>query len=173
MPSRKLMLVIGGLLMAAFSAAQNTTSGPSGYSPGLDVTALDKRADPCVDFYQFACGGWLQSNPIPADQAAWGVDSKLQEQNRLILRQILEAASRPDRKRSAIDQKIGDYYAACMDESAIEAAGSKPLQKDLEQIADLKSVGELQRLVDRRRAVQRGLGERRKRRPQRGRAQAA
>jgi putative endopeptidase len=134
-----LILSVVLLLWVPFAVGQ----GSMQYSPGLDLTSLDRSADPCVDFFQFACGSWLKNNPIPPDQARWGVDSKLQEQNQMILRQILEDASRPDPKRTAVQQKIGDYYASCMDEPAIEAAGTKPLRGDLEQIAKLKSVRDL------------------------------
>ncbi|MBZ5705224.1 MAG: M13 family metallopeptidase [Acidobacteriia bacterium] len=120
-----------------------SAQGTIEYAPGLDLNSLDRSADPCVDFFQFACGSWLKNNPIPPDQSSWGVDSKLQEQNQMILRQILEDASRPGPKLTAVQQKIGDYYASCMDEPAIEAAGTKPLRGDLERIAKLKSVHDL------------------------------
>lgn len=132
---RSILLLLG----VPFAVGQNSMQ----YSPGFDLTSLDRSADPCVDFFQFACGSWLKNNPIPPDQARWGVDSKLQEQNQMILRQILEDASRPDPKRSAVQQKIGDYYASCMDEPAIEAAGTKPIRSDMEHIAELKSVHDL------------------------------
>jgi endothelin-converting enzyme/putative endopeptidase len=105
----------------------------------LDPSSMDKSVDPCVDFYAYSCGGWMKSNPIPADQAARSVYSKLQEQNRRNVRQILEVAAVPDAKRSVIDQKIGDYYASCMDEKAIEAAGLEPLRANLRSIDDIAS----------------------------------
>src|SRR5579862_2303378 len=113
------------------------------YTPGLDDASLDRTADPCVDFYQFACGGWMKNNPIPGDQTSWSVGTKLQDENRTLLRQILENAAKPDPKRSATDQRIGDYYAACMDEKLVEDAGAKPLQPDLERIAKMKSVRDI------------------------------
>jgi endothelin-converting enzyme/putative endopeptidase len=131
------------LLCVTFAVGQDSGQAATEYSPGLDVNSLDRGVDPCVDFYQFACGNWLKRNPIPPDQASWGVDSKLQEQNQLVLRQILDDAARPNPGRTAVQQKIGDYYASCMDESAIEAAGTRPIQSDLEGIAKLKSVRDL------------------------------
>src|SRR5215467_14240772 len=113
------------------------------YTPALDVNALDRSADPCVDFYQFSCGGWIKNNPLPADQSTWSVYGKLQEQNQFILQQVLENASRESATRGPVQQKIGDYYAACMDDSAIQAAGIKPLQMDLHRIAELRSIREL------------------------------
>jgi putative endopeptidase len=126
------------LLVSVFTLAQSPQ-----YAPGMDVTYMDKTVDPCVDFYQYACGGWVKNNPIPADQSAWGVDSKLQEENRIILRQVLERAAVADPRRNASDQKIGDFYSSCMDESAIEAAGLTPLKADLKRIAELKSKADL------------------------------
>src|SRR5216684_4169296 len=87
-------------------------------NPGVDVSAIDRSADPCVDFYQFSCGSWLKNNPIPADQAAWGRFNELAERNRAILHDILENAAKPGR-RTPNQQKIGDYYLACMNETAI------------------------------------------------------
>ncbi|MBZ5647276.1 MAG: M13 family metallopeptidase [Acidobacteriia bacterium] len=113
------------------------------YTPGLDVSAMDKTVDPCVDFYTYSCGGWMKNNPIPPDQYNWSAYSKLQDENRLILRDILEKASIPDAKRSSVQQKIGDYYASCMDEKAIESSGAKPLEAELKTIAGLRSKDQL------------------------------
>jgi endothelin-converting enzyme/putative endopeptidase len=100
----------------------------------VDPSAMDRSVDPCADFYTYSCGGWMKANPIPADQASWSVYSRLQEQNRANVRQILEAAAAPDARRDAVTQKIGDYYASCMDEPAIESAGLAPLKGGLQRI---------------------------------------
>jgi len=105
----------------------------------VDPASMDRAVDPCVDFYSYSCGGWMKNNPIPADQAAWSVYSKLQEQNRVNVRQILEAAAAGGVGRSAVDQKIGDYYASCMDEKAIEGAGLEPLRANLKRIDGIAS----------------------------------
>src|SRR5262245_60745239 len=111
---------------------------------GLDLNGLDRRVDPCTDFYQFACGGWIAGNPIPADQARWGTFDALQERNHETLRGILEAAAaKPDPST----QKIGDYYASCMDERTIEQKGVTPLQPTLKSIAALKTTAELPALL--------------------------
>ena len=117
--------------------------------PSLDLTALDRSAPPCDDFYQFACGGWLAKNPVPPDRARWGRFDELIERNRLVLRDILEKVAKPDPKRAAIDQKIGDYYASCMDEAAIEAKGLAPLKPELDRIAALKAKDEIGPVVGR------------------------
>lgn len=108
----------------------------------FDVTAIDKSVDPCNDFFQYACGNWLAKNPIPADQSAWGRFNELNERNQRTLRDILETASaKPN--RSALEQKIGDYFQSCMDEKAIEGHGIEPLQPMLKRIAALRNKNEL------------------------------
>jgi endothelin-converting enzyme/putative endopeptidase len=101
---------------------------------GFDAGALDKNADPCVNFYQYACGGWLAANPVPGDQSRWGRFDALQERNRTILQGILEAASANKPTRTVIEQKIGDYYASCMDTKLIDQKGLAPIQPDLDRI---------------------------------------
>ena len=109
----------------------------------FDINMIDKSANPCEDFYQYACGTWIKNNPIPADQARWGRFTELAERNREVLHEILEGASRPDPARDSIAQKVGDYYAACMDVAGIDAKGWAPLQPDLNRIRDLKDKGQL------------------------------
>ncbi len=144
-------------LFFAVSSAQQTPASGSvpgtllveptlPYTPSLDVTAMDRSADPCVDFYAYSCGGWQKKNPIPPDQVSWSVYGKLYEDNLVYLRGILEQASTA-KDRDAVSQKIGDYYAACMDEQAVEKLGAKPLQPDLDQIEALKSTREVAPLV--------------------------
>lgn len=109
----------------------------------FDPNLIDQSLNPCEDFYKYACNKWLTANPIPADQVYWDTGSSLQLWNENVLRETLEASSKNDPARSAVQQKIGDYWAACMDESGIEAAGLKPLQPELDRIAALKSKKEI------------------------------
>jgi endothelin-converting enzyme/putative endopeptidase len=113
----------------------------------LDVSAMDPTVDPCVDFYTYSCGGWMKKNPIPPDQSSWSTYRKLEDEDLAQLRAILEEAAKANAARGSVDQKIGDYYASCMDEAAIDKLGAKPLAPELERIARLKSKQELAEYV--------------------------
>ena len=104
------------------------------YRPSLDLTSLDGSVDPCVDFYKFACGGWMKQNPIPADQAAWDVYAKLANDNQQFLWGILEADAKAG-QRTAVQQKVGDYFESCMNTAAIDAKGNGPIWTMLQTIA--------------------------------------
>jgi putative endopeptidase len=119
------------------------------YTPSLDTSAMDRSVDPCVDFYTFSCGKWLDSNPIPADRSAWSVYAKTANGNQRFLWGMLEEAGRPVPGRDANTQKIGDYFASCMDEATIEKAGIAPLKSDLAAIDGLKSKADLAALLGR------------------------
>jgi putative endopeptidase len=126
-------LVVACLL--SFAHAQTTAQ----HQPVLDVTSMDRSVDPCVDFFVYSCGGWIKNNPIPPDQSSWDTYSKMEDQNLVQLRGILEEASAPDPNRNAVTQKIGDYYPSCTDEKAIEAKGTEPLKPALDRIENMKS----------------------------------
>lgn len=117
------------------------------YTPSLDLNSMDKAADPCEDFYQYSCGGWMKNNPIPADQASWSVYGKLHEDNQRFLWGILDDLSKKTSGRSANQQKIGDMFGSCMDEASVEKAGAAPLKPQLSAIAALKNKKELAALL--------------------------
>ncbi len=132
-------LALASLLTAA--AAQTPTQQPlqaMPYSPSLDLTNLDRSVDPCVDFYKFSCGGWQKNNPIPADQSSWSVYGKLANENQQFLWGILQDAAAA-KDRNPIQQKIGDYFASCMDLDAIDKAGLTPAEPAFTLIKNLNT----------------------------------
>src|SRR5712692_3694536 len=138
------------LLCAVLSFAQpSPATKPAGTEPsaGFSIENIDKTTDPCVDFYQYACGTWLKNTEIPADQTEWVSFTELYERNLVTLREILEKASGGDAGRSAIDQKIGDFYGACVDEKAADAKGAAPLQPYLDRVAASKDKAALMEAI--------------------------
>jgi endothelin-converting enzyme/putative endopeptidase len=127
------------LLIALLIAAQPLQQLP--YTPSLDLSAMDKLANPCTDFYQYTCGGWMKNNPIPGDQSSWSVYGKLADENQQFLWGILEDAAKNG------PQKIGDFFASCMDEPSIEKLGASPLKPELAKIDALTSKGGLVTLL--------------------------
>jgi endothelin-converting enzyme/putative endopeptidase len=137
------------LLLAAPLLAQTTPLTQLPYTPSLDVPSMDKSVEPCVDFYQYACGGWMKNNPIPPDQASWSVYGKVADENARFLWGVLEEDAKPGADRTPVQQKIGDYFHACMDTAAIESLGAAPLKPLLGEIDALKSKGQLARFLGR------------------------
>jgi putative endopeptidase len=113
---------------------------------GLDISAIDKTADPCADFYQFACGNWIKDNPLPDDQVRWVRSfSMLQERNLYQLWQLLDAAAK---KAATPPQKqYGDYFAACMNVSLLESKGLQPLEPALKRISELQDAKDVAALI--------------------------
>jgi putative endopeptidase len=148
-PVIKLLRVVAVALAVVFAVSACPAQQPAPqplqampYSPSLDPTSLDKTVDPCVNFYQYACGGWQKLNPIPADQAGWDVYAKLANENQQFLWGILAADAKAT-GRTPIQQKVGDYFAACMNTAAIDADGDKPIRPALARIDALTTRPEL------------------------------
>ena len=127
--------------------APNTTKDAMPRLEHFSPDQIDKAVNPCDDFFQYACGKWIKNNPIPPDQPAWGTFNSLAIWNLAALRNTLEEASKPIPNRSPVEQKAGDYYAACMDEATINKAGLMPLKPVLDQIAGLKTKAQLPQLI--------------------------
>jgi endothelin-converting enzyme/putative endopeptidase len=134
------------LLAPIFCLAQSASKPAAGFS--LDT--IDKTIDPCVDFFQYACGNWIKNSEIPADRASWQSFSELNESNLHIEKEILEKAATGGGSRGGVDQRIGDLYGSCMDEKAADAKGIAPIKPDLERVAAVKDkaalIDELARL---------------------------
>jgi putative endopeptidase len=143
----RIALVLILVLAAATANAQSASTASTVHPPVLDVTSIDSSVDPCTDFFAYSCGGWLKKNPIPPDKTSWSAAWKLQDDNKVLLRGILEEASEGGASRDSVKQKIGDYYAACMDEKIVEAAGANPLQAVLERISGMHSKRDMARVA--------------------------
>src|SRR5947208_16178918 len=137
--TNSIKVFIAATLLMAFSV-----TATFGQAAHFDVAGMDTKTAACADFYQYANGGWLAANPIPAAYSAWGVANILNEKTRDTLHEILEAAAKNTAaKKGSNEQKVGDYYASCMDEAKIEAEDLKPLESELaliDKISDQKSL---------------------------------
>ncbi|MCX6827272.1 MAG: M13 family metallopeptidase N-terminal domain-containing protein, partial [candidate division Zixibacteria bacterium] len=114
----------------------------------IDPKNFDTTVSPCQNFYQFANGNWLKNNPIPAAYPYWGTAYELIQRNSDLLKEILESsAANTNAPRGTNLQKIGDFYAIAMDTIKIENDGMAPLKKDLDRIAAITTIQDLQRVI--------------------------
>ena len=136
------------VLVSAVLCASTAVPGTLGAEPkvGFDVSAIETRVDPCVDFYAYACGGWKARNPLPADRARYSRFEELQERNLLVVRDILEKAA-PRAGRSALEQRIGDFYGACMDEAHADEVGLAPVAADIAAVEKMAKTRDLPALL--------------------------
>ena len=135
------------LLAFAIAATLSSSVGAFTNERGLDKRNFDTSVSPCADFYQYANGGWMKSNPIPAAYSTWGISNEMRDRNLELLKQILEETAREKAAPGSNAQKIGDFYASAMDEAAIEKAGYDPIRKDLAKIDAAKSTADIVKLV--------------------------
>jgi putative endopeptidase len=123
----------------------NLATNAAGDQPswGFSLSNLDRTCKPCENFYEFAMGSWMKANPIPAEYSNWGTFTQLRDNNLTAMHTVLEAAAKAHAPTGSNEQKIGDFYSSCMDTTAIEAAGLKPISGELnsiEAIDDRKSL---------------------------------
>ena len=123
-------------LLSAMAVGQNVRSS------GVDLSAMDRTVNPCQDFYKFACGNWMKQNPIPPQYAVWGRFQELNDRNLEVLHQILEDSAQ-HQDRSPLDQKIGAFYASCIDDAAADKKGDEPIMPEVERIRAMKDKSDL------------------------------
>jgi putative endopeptidase len=151
--SAAIALVTAGAWSVGFAQQSKTAAPPDKASlvyepiPGFDKSSIDTSVDPCNDFYKFACGKFVANHPIPADQPSVDQFYALYNVNTQSLNGILDKAAAGGAGRSADEQKIGDYYKSCMDESAIETKGLAPIDPFLKEIDAITSKRELPALI--------------------------
>jgi putative endopeptidase len=161
-PMRPIHLAAVLLLSTATALAQSTLTELNALADGagdaavptepkaprsLDVSLIDRTANPCTDFYQYACGNWIKNNPIPADQVRWGTFNELSERNMYTEYKELSAAAKPGPSRTELEAKFGDFFGACMDKTLADEKGIQPLDPVLQAIDGLGSKGELASLL--------------------------
>jgi putative endopeptidase len=136
---KRKLLAGAGISFFVLSAAAFGQNGPSS---GVDLGAMDRTVNPCQDFFKFACGNWMKQNPIPPQYAVWGRFQELADRNLEVLHQILEDSAQ-HQDRSPLDQKIGAFYASCMDEAAADKKRDQPILPEIDRIRALKDKSEL------------------------------
>src|SRR5215472_6113877 len=144
------LLVAAVVALSSVAVAQRNHAAASAASPaettvhGIDPANMDPSASACQNFYGYADGGWLKRNPIPPEYASWGTFNELGDRNREAQHKILERLAKEKGTPGSEAQKLGDFYASCMDETAIEAAGAKPLEPQLARIEKVATLADLE-----------------------------
>jgi putative endopeptidase len=139
-----LIVLAGAGLFAAHGTVKAAGDAPSW---GFSLSNLDRTCKPCDNFYEFAMGSWMKANPIPAEYSSWGTFQQLRDNNLTAMRAVLEAAEKANAPAGSNEQKIGDFYATCMDTTAIEAAGLHPIAEELKAIEAISDRTSLENTV--------------------------
>ncbi len=144
----RMRLLLAVFLLSFTLASFSQTASPAS-SPRFSIDNIDKSVDPCVDFYQYACGNWMKVTEIPADRARWNGFNELSDSNLEVEHTILEKAAVDGPGRDATEQKIGDYYSSCMDEKTADAKGVEPLRPELNRVSAAKDKAALIEIIAR------------------------
>ncbi|HTY84104.1 MAG TPA: M13 family metallopeptidase [Silvibacterium sp.] len=149
MKSRAWILALAIAVAAPLLRAQSNAPAESkpALLPGLDKQLIDTAADPCTNFFKYACGNFPKLYPIPSDQSSYGSGTIVFNYTEYTLHSLLEKVAADNPSRTPNEQKIGDYYASCMDTSQIYTLGLKPLQPELDRIAALTDKKQLTDLL--------------------------
>lgn len=139
------VLLLGAGLAIAQQSAPNTAPAEPKAPHSFDLSAIDKTADPCTDFFQYACGNWRKDNPIPGDQVRWGRFNELSEHNRYLLYTDLKKAA--DAPQTPLQHQYGDFFAACMNTDLANKLGDKPIQPILQHIDSVNDKKQLAQLI--------------------------
>ncbi len=137
-------LLVGAILLLG------TASGADTAQKGIELSDMDRKADPCTDFFEFANGAWRAANPIPASLPRWSRRWAAGESTKEQLKQLLdETAAAGQAQPGSVEQLIGDYYGACMDEATVNRLGVKPIEPLLAEIRAMKSSADVSSMIGR------------------------
>ncbi len=143
---KRIMLMLLGV--GLLGVGLTTHSFAEGNARGLDAKNFDTTCSPCKDFFQYANGGWLAANPVPAAYSSWAIDDEMRERNNTMLKEVLESAAKNTAAPKGSNlQKIGDFFATAMDSAKVESDGYTPIKPELDKIAAIASINDLRSII--------------------------